>query len=103
MEQKFYFKIGVNYCGVIDVAIPKSLQKDICQVIDKKGGIMNRFEFGFHFQEIVERDFPLLHQLIMETIHQNFVIDNNQIWYSLYTDWFEDELQNNQQSSPLII
>ena len=56
-----------------------------------------RYEFGFHFPEIVEREFPELHRTIMMAIDQKIpklvedYLQRVDRRYSLHTNWFEDE------------
>lgn len=88
----YKFKIDVDFGGEVEVEIPQSLHDKVCREVDSKGNPMARMEFGFHFPETVERDFPELHELIMQAINRELVIDNKMMWYSLITDWFEEEL-----------
>ena len=53
MEQTFRFKIGLGYAPdiMLVVEIPMDLHNRISQYIGD--GQMARFEFGFHFQEVI--------------------------------------------------
>ena len=96
MSQTFQFKIGLGVAPdiMISVKIPMDLYDRICQFIGD--GQMARFEFGFHFQEVIQRQFPkldmLIHDKIDEWISEHYlegypeeVLHN----YSLQSSWFE--------------
>ena len=97
MEQTFQFKIGLGYAPdiILVVEIPMDLHDRISQYVGE--GQMARFEFGFHFQEVIRRQFPkldmLIHEKIDEWIREHYlngysekVLHN----YSLLSSWFED-------------
>lgn len=96
MENVFQFQVGLGYVPdiMISVEIPMELHDRICQYVGD--GQMARFEFGFHFQELIERQFPkldkLIHDKIDEWISEHYlngyrkeVLHN----YSLQSSWFE--------------
>lgn len=97
MENVFQFQLGLGYASdiMISVEIPMELHDRICQYIGD--GQMARFEFGFHFQEVIQRQFPkldmLIHQKIDEWIGEHFLngISEEALHnYSLQSSWFED-------------
>ena len=97
MEKVFQFKIGLGYTSdiMIPVDIPLELHDRICQYIGD--GQMARFDFGFHFQEVVQRQFPKLDMLILQKIDEwisehyldGYTEEVLHI-YSLQSLWFED-------------
>ena len=77
------------------VEIPMNLHDRISQFVGD--GQMARFEFGFHFQELIERQFPKLDQMIHEKIDEwisEHYLDGRPKdvlhTYSLQSSWFED-------------
>ena len=97
MGQTFQFKIGLGYAPdiMLDLEIPMELHDRISQYIGE--GQMARFEFGFHFQELIERQFPKLDQMIHEKIDEwisEHYLDARRKevlhTYSLQSSWFED-------------
>lgn len=72
----------------MEVEIPQTLRH---KVGSKYVGNMERFEFGFHFFEIVERDYPELHYLILQSIDRQLWLNVSYIYYSICSDWFEDK------------
>lgn len=97
MEQTFQFKIGLGYSPdiMLLVEIPTELHERICQYVGD--GQMARFEFGFHFQEVIQRQFPKLDQLIHEKIDEwisehylNGCSKEALHTYSLQSSWFEE-------------
>ena len=97
MEQTFQFKVGLGYAPdiMLVVEIPMDLHDRISQYVGD--GQMARFEFGFHFQEVIQRQFPkldmLIHEKIDEWISEHYlngysekVLHN----YSLQSSWFKD-------------
>jgi len=87
MEQSFKFKVLVNEVSEVAVVIPEALHLEVCS---RFTGRMERMEFGFHFYEMVEREFPALHQRIVQAIRSQLQIAGEGIYYSSCTDWFEE-------------
>jgi hypothetical protein len=87
MEQGFTFKVLVNEMSEVEVLIPEVLRQEVCS---RFAGRMERMEFGFHFYETVEREFPALHQRIVQEIRSQLQIAGEGIYYSSCTDWFEE-------------
>ena len=58
MDDVFSFKVGIGYGveAVIEVEIPMSLYNKVCEWFGPE--TMARYEFGFHFQEILQDKFP---------------------------------------------
>ena len=88
MKDKFTFTVLVNEMDKVEVEIPQTLRH---KVGSKYVGNMERFEFGFHFFEIVERDYPELHNLILQSIDRQLWLNVSYIYYSICSDWFEDK------------
>lgn len=97
MENVFQFKIGLGYAPdiMISVEIPMDLHERICQFVGE--GQMARYEFGFHFQEVIQRQFPkldlLIHDKIDEWIGEHYVDGYREEVlhrYSLQSSWFEE-------------
>lgn len=99
MKDVFRFEIGIGVSsdpvGKLWVEIPMALHDRICAQIgtDK----ISRYEFGFHFQERVEHDFPELDRTIQLAIHDwGKTIDMKDIpknllkVYHLFSSWFEE-------------
>ena len=97
MENVFQFQVGLGYAPdiMISVEIPRELHERVCKYVGD--GQMARFEFGFHFQEVMQRQFPELDQLIHDKIdewisehylngYRKEVLHN----YSLQSSWFDD-------------
>ena len=87
MEQSFKFKVLVNEMSEVEVAIPEALRQEVCS---RFAGRMERLEFGFHFYETMEREFPALHLFILQEIRSQLQIAGESIYYSSCTDWFEE-------------
>ena len=70
MEDVFQFEIGLGYASdvIISVEIPMELHDRISQYVGE--GQLARFEFGFHFQEVIQRQFPKLDMMIHEKIDE---------------------------------
>ena len=88
MEDVFKFSVLVNEMDKVEVEIPQTLRHEVGS---KYVGKMERFEFGFHFFEVVERDYPELHNLILQSIDRKLWLNASSIYYSLCSDWFEDK------------
>ena len=86
----FKFAVLVNETDEVEVAIPQAMHHEVSK---RYVGQIERMEFGFHFYETVKRVFPELHQRIMESIRCQLLMGNDGVYYSLCSDWFEDEAQ----------
>ena len=80
---------------MISIEIPMDLHDRISQYVGD--GQMARYEFGFHFQEFIQRQFPKLdmwiHDKIDEWINEHYIENNCKEalhTYSLQSSWFED-------------
>lgn len=97
MDDVFSFKVGMGY-GVeadIDVEIPISLYNKVREWVGLE--TIARYEFGFHFQEILQNKFPeidkIIHAKIDEWIQGHYLIDiseNVLHHYRSLSAWFED-------------
>lgn len=97
MDGVFSFKIGFGYGPVvmISVEIPMDLHDRISQSVGE--GQIARYEFGFHFQEFIQRLFPKLDKMIHDKIDEwisehylNGYPEKAMHKYSLQSSWFED-------------
>lgn len=88
MEDKFTFTVLVNEKDEVEVEIPEALHQKVGKGYVER---MERFEFGFHFEDIVQRDFPELHKIIMQAIQSQMQKPPKYIYYSLSSEWFEEE------------
>ena len=97
MDEVFRFKVGMGYDveDVIEVEIPILLYNKVREWVGQE--TMARYEFGFHFQERVEHDFPELDRTIQLAIHDwGKTIDMKDIpknllkVYHLFSSWFEE-------------
>ena len=97
MDDLFRFKVGVGYWTevAIWVEIPISSYNKVCEWIGSDK--MARYEFGFHFQEILQEHFPDIDKLIHTKIDewtQGHYLDgfSEKAFhaYSLISAWFED-------------
>ena len=97
MDQTFQFKIGLGYAPdiMISIEIPMELHDRISKYVGD--GQMARYEFGFHFQEFIQRQFPkldmLIHDKIDEWISEHYIESNRKEalhTYTLQSSWFED-------------
>ena len=84
----YRFGVLVNEREEVEIVIPQMLHREVCSKFTSK---MERMEFGFHFFETVEQDFPELHQLIIKEIRSQLQMGNDGVYYSLTSDLFEDE------------
>lgn len=97
MEEVFQFKIGLGYIAdiMLGVEIPMELHDRVSRYVGD--GQMAKFEFGFHFQEVIQRQFPKLDQMIHEKIDEwisehylNGYSKEALHTYSLQSSWFEE-------------
>ncbi len=96
MDDVFCFKVGIGYGveAVIEVEIPMSLYNKVCEWVGPE--TMARYEFGFHFQEILQDKFPeidqTIHAKIDEWIQGHYPIDISEKvlhHYRSVSAWFE--------------
>lgn len=97
MDEVFRFKVGMG-CGVedvIEVEIPIALYNKVREWVGSE--TMARYEFGFHFQEILQDKFPEIDQIIHAKIGEwiqghylNGASEKLLHHYSLLSAWFED-------------
>lgn len=97
MDDVFSFKVGMGYGveDVIEVEIPMSLYNKVREWVGPE--TMAQYEFGFHFQEILQDKFPeidkIIHTKIDEWIQEHYLIDISEKvlhHYSLQSAWFEE-------------
>ena len=97
MEDVFQFVIGLGYASdvIVSVEIPMELHDRISQYVGE--GQLARFEFGFHFQNVIQRQFPkldmMIHEKIDEWISGHYLDGHSEEvlhQYSLQSSWFED-------------
>jgi len=97
MDGVFSFRVGMGFGveAVIVVEIPILLYNKVCEWVGSE--TMARYEFGFHFQEILQDKFPEIdkniHAKIDEWIHEHYLIDISEKvlhHYSLQSSWFEE-------------
>ena len=97
MEGVFKFKIGLGYGSVVmlNMEIPMDLHDRISQSVGE--GQIARYEFGFHFQEFIQRQFPKLDKMIHDKIDEwisehylNGYPEDVMHKYCLQSSWFED-------------
>ena len=88
MGKVFKFIILVNETDEVEVEIPQALHDEVCK---KYVETAERFELGFHFFETMERDYPELHQMILQSIDAQLQLGGDKVYYSLCSNWFEDE------------
>lgn len=97
MNDIFCFRVGMG-CDVedvIEVEIPIFLYNKVCEWVGPE--TITRYEFGFHFQEILQDKFPeidhIIHTKIDEWIQGHYLIDISEKvlhHYSLQSSWFEE-------------
>lgn len=97
MEGVFRFRVGMGYGveAVIDVEIPISLYNKVREWVGPE--TMAQYEFGFHFQEILQDKFSeidrIIHAKIDEWIQGHYLIDiseNVLHHYRSLSAWFEE-------------
>ena len=97
MDEVFRFKVGMGYDveDVIEVEIPILLYNKVREWVGQE--TMARYEFGFHFQEILQDKFPevdrIIHTKIDDWIQEHYlngISEKVLHHYRLMTAWFEE-------------
>ena len=97
MDEVFRFKVGMGYDveDAIEVEIPILLYNKVREWVGQE--TMAHYEFGFHFQEILQDKFPeidrIIHTKIDDWIQGHYLIDISEKvlhHYRLMTAWFEE-------------
>lgn len=99
MEDTFKFELGIGRYPwtsgdiTIEVTIPADMHDSVADSIGANK--MARLEFGFSFQQIVEKRFPelnaIINNAITDWIDANNIVreDCAPVYYSLQSSWFE--------------
>lgn len=97
MEDTFKFKIGMGKGfaeATMWLEIPRELHDHVATFVGNDK--MARQEFGFHFQDIIDRSFreldTIIHEAIETWIHEHYLGDTPEYrmhFYSLQSPWFE--------------
>lgn len=110
MEDTFRFQVGIGK-GLVEATmwleIPRELHDRVAAFIGNDK--MARLEFGYHFQDIIDRNFreldTIIHEAIESWIHEHDLGDTAEYWmhfYSLQSSWFEEELDATGRVSDIL-
>lgn len=98
MEDTFKFKVGMGKGftqTTMWLEIPRELHDRVVTFVGNDK--MARLEFGFHFQDVIDRNFreldTIIHEAIETWIHKHDLgdmLEYGMHFYSLQSPWFEE-------------